>query len=335
MPRPLVSILLPARNAGATLGSCLASIRRQTLDSWECVIVDDGSTDATATLAAAAASIDPRLRVVTQAHTGIVAALNAGLAACRAPYVARMDADDVMRRDRLERQLDALEADDSLAAVGCQVRIFPRARLSPRLREYEAWLNGMRHPEDIARDAFVECPVAHPALMMRRPMLADGYRDCGWPEDYDLVLRALARGGRIGMVSRRLLAWRDRPDSLSRVDPRYSIERFTACKAHHLAASLLAGRAEYVLWGYGATGRMLHRALAVLGHRAAFIVDVKPSRIGNRIHEAPVVPPRRLTAVAGGRPIVVSVARSAPRAEVRAALRAMGFVEGRDYACAA
>lgn len=331
---PHVSILLPAYDAASTLNTSLASIRRQTLTPWECVIVDDGSTDETRAIACDFARRDPRFRVLATPHSGIVAALNEGLRICRAPLVARMDADDLMPRERLDAQARALEADSSLAAVGTHVRFFPRAPMSPRLREYERWLNALRSADDVARDAFVECPVAHPSVMMRRTVADLGYRDCGWPEDYDLVLRALAAGLRIGVVPRRLHAWRDRPRRLSRTDVRYAMSRFTACKAHFLAAGFLSASARYILWGYGGTGRALRRALAALGRHPSHIVEVKPSRLGERIHGAAVIPPERLSGVPAA-PIVVSVAREGPRAEIRAALASMGFVERRDFVCAA
>jgi len=331
---PLVSIVLPARNAATTLRACLASIARQMLTTWECIIVDDGSTDATASVARDATRGDVRFRIVSMPARGLISALNRGLEDAGAPLIARMDADDVMHRERLAAQVEALELDATLSAVGCHVRMWPRGSMSGGLREYERWLNGLRSAEDVARDAFVECPVAHPTLLMRREMADLGYGDCAWPEDYDLILRAIGRGLRIGVVPRRLLLWRDRPDRLSRRDPRYSAARFTACRAHHLAAGFLAGRDEYILWGYGGTGRSLRRSLAALGKRPAHIIDIKPGRLGQRIHGAPVVPPAALRDLER-RPIVVSVAFDGPRAQIRQELASMGFVELRDYVCAA
>jgi glycosyltransferase involved in cell wall biosynthesis len=329
-----VSILLPARNAADTLAACLRSIVRQTLPAWECIVVDDGSTDATRAIAAEAAHADPRFRLVPTPHGGLIAALNEGLRQCRAPLIARMDADDVMHRDRLAAQVSALGEDSSLSGVGCHVRLCPRRGMAPWLRDYETWLNGLRSAEDVARDAFIECPIAHPSLMMRRDMAALGYVDEGWPEDYDLILRALAAGMRIGVVPRRLLSWRNREGSLSRTDPRYDIARFTACKAHYLARGFLAGGDRYILWGYGGTGRALRRALAAHSKTPSHIVEIKTSRLGQRIHGAPVIPPDALRPLRG-QPIVVSVARAEPRAQIRQALAAMDFVEGQDYVCAA
>ncbi|HEY1534597.1 MAG TPA: glycosyltransferase family A protein, partial [Polyangiaceae bacterium] len=126
---PEISILLPAFDAATTLEAALRSMQRQTEPSWECVVVDDGSRDRTLELARAAGRADARVRVVARPHAGIVAALQAGLAECRAPLIARMDADDLMSRRRLQLQRRALDEAPELAAVGCHVRLFPRAEL--------------------------------------------------------------------------------------------------------------------------------------------------------------------------------------------------------------
>src|SRR5262249_60818307 len=97
----MISVLLPAFQAATTIDACLRSIARQTEPRWECILVDDGSTDATPEIAKAWAARDPRIRVVRTPHRGLVAALGTGLQECRAAIIARMDADDVMHRERL------------------------------------------------------------------------------------------------------------------------------------------------------------------------------------------------------------------------------------------
>ncbi len=332
---PRLSVLLPARNAAATLDAALASLRRQTWSDWECVVVDDGSTDATGGAAAAVAAVDPRVTVVSTPPRGLVAALDTGLERCHGEYVARMDADDVMRRDRLALQVDALDRAPQLAAVGAHVRFFPRAGMSDGLRAYERWLNSVDSPARVRAEAFVESPVAHPTLLVRRSVLAAvGYRDRGWPEDYDLVLRLLAAGHEIGVVPRRLLGWRDGPGRLTRTHPAYGLDRITACKASFLADGFLAGGERYLLWGYGGTGRALARALR--GHRKhpSHVVEVHARRLGNVIHGAPVVPPAALADLPR-LPLVASVAGEAARGEIRAFLATLGWIETRDFVCAA
>ncbi len=332
---PLVSILLPVFDANETLDACLRSIARQTEPRFECVVVDDGSRDGSLGRARRFAARDARFRVVATRHAGLVAALRRGLAQCRAPFVARMDADDIMHRERLALQRAALAANPDLAAVGCHVRLFPRRALGAGMRAYEAWLASIDSPQRVRAEAFVECPVAHPTLMLRRDVLRDfDYREAGWPEDYDLILRMLAAGRRVGVVPRRLLAWRQRPERLSHTDERYAIAGFTACKAEHLVRTFLSRSRGYILWGYGATGRSLARALRAHGRYPVQIVELHPRRIGERIQGAPVIPHAAL----GGPPappIVVSVAGAAARALIRAQLLDKEFREGRDYVCAA
>jgi glycosyltransferase involved in cell wall biosynthesis len=332
---PRVSVLLPVFDAAAWLPTCLRSIARQSLTDFECVVVDDGSRDASLALARSTAARDRRFRVIEAPHAGLVAALGRGLAQCRAALVARMDADDWMHRERLAVQVAALEADSSLAAVGCGVRLFPRRGLGEGMRAYERWLTGIRSPDDVVREAFVECPVAHPTLLVRTALLRElGYRELGWPEDYDLLLRLLARGERVGVVPRRLLGWRQHDGRLSRNHPAYTQERFTACKAAFLAAGLLASSRRYVLWGYGGTGRALRRALAHHGRTPSAIVELHPGRLGNRIHGAPVIAPDAL-ARRPREPLLVSVAGEGPRGLIRAELARLGYRETLDYLCTA
>ncbi|MGH0036710.1 MAG: glycosyltransferase family 2 protein [Myxococcota bacterium] len=333
--RPAVSVLLPARDAARHLDVCLRSLERQRETRWECILVDDGSLDATPRIAREHAARDPRLRLVTGPRRGLIAALHEGLAHCRAPLVARMDADDWMHRDRLGAQLAHLERHPELAGVGCHVRLFPRPHLGDGRRRYEAWLNGLTSEAAISHDRFVECPLAHPTWMIRRGPLAElGYRDRGWPEDYDLLLRLLARGHRLGVVPRRLVGWRDHDARLSRCHPAYAIERFTECKAAHLATGFLARAPQYILWGYGDTGRSLRRALARHDRRPSHIVELHPGRLGQRIHGAPVVAPERIPDLPR-RPLVASVAGAEARERIRAALSGMGLREMSDFVCAA
>jgi cellulose synthase/poly-beta-1,6-N-acetylglucosamine synthase-like glycosyltransferase len=330
-----ISILLPAWNAAATLPTCLRSIQRQSDAGWRCIVVDDGSTDETAACVSAFAAGDRRFALVRQPHRGLVQALQSGLQYCDGRFVARMDADDLMHRDRLAAQRAALEADSTLAAVGSHVRLFPRAGLGQGWRDYEAWLNSMSCPEQIAADALIESPLAHPTLMLRREILAAvGYREVAWPEDYDLILRLLAAGHRLGVVPRRLLSWRDHPNRLTHSAPRYRIEAFPICKAAFLASGLLAASQSYILWGYGSTGRALQRALLAHGKRVSYIVEMHPGRLGNRIHGATVIPPEALPTLPR-LPLIASVAGSEPRRRIRTAVSEWGWVEGKDFVCAA
>lgn len=335
MTAPLVSVLLPAFDAEATLASALFSIARQTLRDFECVVVDDGSRDRTAAIARAFAARDPRFSTTSIEHAGVVGALTHGLARCRGRYVARMDADDLSHKRRLEQQIALLEEHPELAGAGSHVWMFPRRTLTAGLASHERWLNSLSDPASVARDAFVESPIVHPTLCIRREVLAaHGYRDAGWPQDYDLVLRLLASGARLAVVPQKLLGWRDGPGRVTRTADYTRRERLVACKAHYLAAGFLAQSPRYVLWGYGDTGRTLCRALFAHGKHPEAIVELHPRRIGQRIAGAPVIEPAGLPQRRGSA-IVISVSGIAARTEARARAAALGLCEGRDFVVAA
>jgi glycosyltransferase involved in cell wall biosynthesis len=109
---PEVSIVIPAFNAAETVGQTIDSVLAQTFSDFEAIVVDDGSTDATA--AVALASEDPRVRLVSVARGGVSRARNTGVAASRSPLVAFLDADDIWLPDKLERQVALLRARPSI-----------------------------------------------------------------------------------------------------------------------------------------------------------------------------------------------------------------------------
>jgi hypothetical protein len=101
----LVSIVVPAYNAAATLRETLDSACAQTWSDLEIIVVDDGSTDATPEIAAAKAAADPRVRLLRQANAGFCASRNAGVQAARGDYVAPLDSDDLMHPRRIAAQM--------------------------------------------------------------------------------------------------------------------------------------------------------------------------------------------------------------------------------------
>lgn len=338
MREPRVSVLLPVRDAVTDLEACLASLRRQTLVDHEVVAVDDGSADGSRQVLERWSGRDPRIRVLSQERSGVVAALNAGLASCRAPVVARMDADDVCHPRRLELQLDLLERRPGTGVVGCGVRFFPRRAVAGGFRRYEAWLNSLRCHGEMARERFVESPLAHPSAMARRDLLegTGGYRDRGWPEDYDLWLRLFAAGVVFAKLPDILLFWRDHAGRLTRSHPRYSADAFLRCKVHFLLAGPLAERPRTVLWGAGRTGRRLAAHLLAGGGGLAAFVDIDPAKIGRTARGRPVVSPADLPRLlAPGTLVLVAVAARGARELIRARLDRLGLVEGRDYYCVA
>jgi GT2 family glycosyltransferase len=338
MADPRVSVLLPVRNGGPWLEAALASLARQTLTDHEVVVVDDGSTDGSGALLDRRAADDPRLRVVHQPASGLVAALNRGLELCRAPLVARMDADDISHPRRLELQAALFDERPEVGVASCRVHHFPRRHVGRGFRLYETWINGLMSHEEMMRERFVESPVAHPSVVVRRDVLdgAGGWRDTSWPEDYDLWLRLFESGVVFAKSERRLFFWREHGARLTRTDPRYSVPGFLRCKAHFLARGPLVEGSRVVLWGAGQTGRRLSKFLREDGVEIDRVVDIDPAKIGGMLRGIPVISPDELPGHLGDDAVVLAaVASRGARDLIRNELVEIGLVEGSTFWCVA
>jgi hypothetical protein len=276
------------------------------------------------------------VRPLHQEPRGIVAALEAARAVARGRWLARMDADDVCEPGRFALQRALMASDPTLAVCGTHVRCFPREGQSDGGRRYEAWLNATADADEVERELFVECPLAHPSFFLDAEATArvGGYRDRGWPEDYDLLLRLWRAGGRLAKVPRPLLRWRDRADRLQRTSPVYGDDAFLRCKAHHLLRSLLADGRPVAVWGAGPVGKAFARGLSALGVRVRAFVEVDRRKIGQEIHGAPVLDTRGGLGLEGVLH-VAAVGQPGARATLRALLDGAGLEELEDYVAVA
>ncbi len=338
MSEPLVSVLLPVRDPGPYLKDCIASLDRQTLKDFEVVAVDDGSTDGSAEMLDAWAAQDDRVKVVHREQSGLIETLNAGLELCRAPFVARMDADDVCHPRRFELQVAEFEELSWVGVVSSLVRHFPWSGVGDGYRAYEEWLNSLSTPELISRERFVESPIPHPSAMVRRELYEQvgGYHDEGWAEDFDLWLRLFEAGVTFSKVERYLYFWREHQERLTRVDGRYSVENFLRCKAKFLRRGPLNGCKRVVIWGAGQTGRRISKHLLRDGAPIEAFVDIDPQKIGSTLRDRPIVGIDELrTSMGPGLIVLAAVGSRGARALIRAQLNRIGLREGKDFWCVA
>jgi len=330
----LVSIVLPVKNARTSLPRAVASIRAQTWSDWELIVVDDGSTDGSCEWLEELAKEEARLRLRASPGRGLVVALNAGLAAAEGDWIARMDADDEMRPERLARQVAALTADPDLGLVGCRVDFGGDRTGAAGYAAHVDWLNTVLTAEEVRLARFVESPFAHPSVMFRRGLVArhGGYREGDFPEDYELWLRWLEAGVRMAKVPEALLVWHDSPERASRCDPRYAPDAFYRVKAGYLAGELARSGQGRAVWIAGA-GRPTRKRAALLevhGVEIAGYVDIDPRKIGGRVDGRPVVGPADLPP--SERAVVLSyVANRGGRDKVRRMLVAQSRREGCDF----
>jgi len=114
MNNPLVSIIVPCYNYAHYLGLTLENIRTQEYQHWECLIIDDGSTDDTSSVAALFVKADGRFRYLHQSNRGLSAARNYGLAESRGVYIQFLDSDDFIHSAKIAKQVAILEADKEI-----------------------------------------------------------------------------------------------------------------------------------------------------------------------------------------------------------------------------
>jgi hypothetical protein len=228
---PAVSFVIPAFNAAETLAETLASIQAQTFGDWEAVIVDDGSSDASPSIAAEWAARDPRFRPLRQANAGHSAARNTGIAAARGAWLAFLDSDDWVAPEFLELNTRALAADPALDIVVCGcVHVFPSGEHGPPA-VYEAGCL------DDAFPAFVlDCPIAiHNCLVRRSIVQAVGGFDTSLKvgEDWDLWQRVARTSPRFGTVREVLAFYRMRPGTASTKANHALVDGWTVMRRGH------------------------------------------------------------------------------------------------------
>ncbi|WP_051305116.1 glycosyltransferase family 2 protein [Chitinilyticum litopenaei] len=200
MNTPLVSFVLPCFNADRYLQETLDAICSQTYTRWECVAIDDGSTDGTLAILQAAAARDARFRIISRENRGLIATLNEGIAAAAGEWIARIDADDLCTPDRLEKQL-ARVLDTGADVCGAWVRFFGDRDGEWHLPASDAGIRAL---------LLFNAALAHPTVLARRTLLlAHPYpADAPHAEDYALWCALAQAGARFTAVPRVLLHYR-------------------------------------------------------------------------------------------------------------------------------
>lgn len=325
---PLVSVVLPFRNAEATLPAAVQSILRQEFRDLELIAVDDGSSDGS--VASLAGISDPRFRLVRNRFgKGVVGASATGLGLACGEWFARMDADDVAMPGKIGAQLDAADGNAGLVtcgveAINCQ---------GEGMRRYVAWANSLTDHDAMSRSRFIESPVINPTAMIRRDWMdrVGGYHDTPWAEDHDLFLRLFAAGCRFVRVPETYLQWRDSPLRLTRRDPRYGSEARSRMRAHHLRNLTGVAADGVVIAGAGPIGKRLALDLQAEGVAVKGFFDVNPARVGKIIHGAEVAASSQMKTRWRTSVMLGAVGLEGARSIVREMAIAAGRREGEDF----
>ncbi len=331
---------MPVRNEASLLPGCLHDISFQTLKEIELIIVDDGSTDKTSEILKEYSKNDPRIRIIKTKHQGIISALNTGLEECKGYYIARMDADDRMDKNRLEKQLKLMKSNPELELIGCRMGSFSNSRMiSDSIKKYQSWSNSLISHKQIECDLFAECPIAHPTFFATHHLFKKlgGYSANPWAEDYDLILRAYKAGAKLAKHPHKLVQKYHSSERLSRVDAIYKRPAMFEAKAHYLMEfGLLKNRRGVLIAGSGPTGRQAAISLKKRGVKIIGYVDNRPGPPDRKIKSLPAwgfrdLPPEKFLEKFRDTLILLAIGDYRGQKEFADLLRKLGFIENSDF----
>jgi glycosyltransferase involved in cell wall biosynthesis len=201
-PAPTVTVIIPTYNYAHFIGAAIQSVQQQTFRDWECIVVDDGSTDNTREVVASLVAADERIKYVYQANKGLAGARNTGLSLARGRLLQFLDSDDLIETEKLAKQVEFLDQHPDVDIVYGNTRYFrtdhPDERLYSSWGEEKLWMPEISAEAD-ALKALVQRVIVVHAPLLRSSVIGDvklfdeSMRAC---EDWHFWIRCAAFGKR-------------------------------------------------------------------------------------------------------------------------------------------
>jgi glycosyltransferase involved in cell wall biosynthesis len=257
-----VSILLPYFNAAPWIIETISSIQSQSAEDWELICVNDFSTDGSETLVQEIALTDNRVKNLSNVNKGIIPALQLALSKANGTYITRMDADDLMTKNRLKLMNSKLDTLPERSIVTGKVRYFSDGELSDGFVKYEHWINERVDLKDHYKHIYRECVVASPNWMARKSEIIELelFEKLVYPEDYDLVFHWQENGVQIHAINEVTLEWRDHPSRTSKNSETYSQEELFKLKTNWFLNNRKKN-GTLALLGAGTKGKLVAKIL--------------------------------------------------------------------------
>lgn len=233
MKQPQLSVILPCYNAAEFLQEAISSILTQTFPDFELIIINDGSTDSSPEIISK--QTDPRIRVLqNEKNLGLIKTLNRGIGAANGKYIARMDADDVSRPERFEKQISFLDSNPQTGVCGTWMFMIHNSKI-------------YKHryiTSDLIKSALVfNNPLVHPSVMMRKDLFAGNEQvydpNFQHGEDYALWISLLGKTD-FAVLAEPLLEYRAHANQVSRqfnATQRASVKKAQEAIFHYLGIS--------------------------------------------------------------------------------------------------
>ncbi len=329
---PKISVILPFFNAQKTLERAIQSILKQTFKDFECILIDNNSSDKSREIAQKFVDEDNRFKLISEQQQGVVYASNAGWKESKGKYIARMDADDWSYPNRLEKQNDFLDLNHEFGVITGLVKHISHSEFTGGMERFVEWSNSIVGYEEILKNRFVELPIVNPTAMWRREIAVQNgmYLHGDFPEDYEMWLRWLDNGVKIEKLQDVLLNWHDSDDRLSRTNSLYSDKSFYKIKTEYLAKWLKKNNPfhpKVAIWGASKISRRRARLLESHGIEISCYIDTKENKrqLDQTVYYYKEIPtPEEIF-------VLTYIKQMNARDEIKDFLSQKRFVEGRNF----
>lgn len=328
---PKVSVILPFFNAGPTLNRAIESIASQSLKSFECILINNNSTDKSVEIAKNQIETDKRFILIHEKTQGVMFASNAGSEQARGKYIARMDSDDYAYSNRLKLQAGFLDANPEYGAIAGLVKYISHSENTKGFARYVDWVNSVQTYREILNNRFIESPIVNPSAMWRKEIAEKYgmYKSGDFPEDYEMWLRWLSKGVKIKKLGETVLKWHDSDTRLTRTQSIYSDSAFYRIKTKYLAIWLEKNNPFHpriVVWGASRISRRRARLLKQYGIEIECYIDIKRNRQLDKevVYYNEIPHPDKIF-------ILTYIKQMNARDEIQNFLHSRGYKEGLNY----
>lgn len=328
---PEISVILPFFNAESTLDRAIESIASQSMTNFECILINNNSTDKSVEIAQNRVKKDKRFILIHEKTQGVMFASNAGSEKARGKYIARMDADDWAYSSRLKLQAGFLDVNPDYGVVAGLVKHISHSENTKGFARYVEWVNSVQTYHEILNSRFIESPIVNPSAMWRKEVAENHgmYKQGDFPEDYEMWLRWLSRGVKIEKLGETVLKWYDSDTRLTRTQSIYSDSAFYRIKTKYLAKWLEKNNPFHpriVIWGTSRISRRRARLLKQYGIEIECYIDIKRGRQLDQevVYYNEIPPPDKMF-------ILTYIKQMNARDEIQDFLHSRGYREGSNY----
>lgn len=283
---PLISVIMPVKNAALFLKECIDSLLNQSYSNWELIAINDHSEDNSLEILQQYAEKDSRIKCLENNGSGIIDALRLAFENSKGEFLSRMDADDIMPPNKLELLSNLLISKGKGFVATGKVKYFCEDGVSDGFLKYEQWLNEIIDNGNHWDEIYIECVVASPAWLIQREDLiyCEAFEPNAYPEDYDLVFRFYKYKLKITSTKEIVHLWRDHKERVSRNHEHYKANTFFVLKLRYFFEMERDKKRPLVIWGAGPKGKIMAKLLNEMEEDFNWVSN-NPNKHGKNIYD--------------------------------------------------